>query len=315
MKTTATVLGIAAASILSTASSAVAQSAEPVRIAVIDSTDGDFLTYTLGGVLKEAGINVEYVRVDYTALVPALETGDIDVVAAFWDTAGWHTLMDSVEAGAVVNFGTSGVRIKEGWWYPDYMTEVCPGLPDWTALQNEACVKALSTVETEPRGRYVDAPADWETDGQRRMDALQLNFEAISSGSPVTMVATVKGAVDNEEPILGWGFVPHWYFEQVPGGFVEFGEHDDACYEDAAWGPNPDATYDCGYSAGWLWKIGSKSFSDRDPKAARLVHLFQMQTAAVSNATGEVDVEGRDIEAVAQEWIETNRSMWSAWMN
>lgn len=287
---------------------------DPIKISIISSTDGDFLAYAYGGVLEEFGYNVKYVRVDYTAQLAALETGDLDVTTSIWDSTGWDNLIAAVQGGKVVNHGSTGVTVQEGWWYPDYLTESCPGLPDWTALKEPACVEALSTVETEPYGRFIDAPADWETDTQGRAEALGLELEAINSGSPVTMAAAMQSAVDKKEPVIGWGFVPHWFFQATPGGFVDLPAHDDACYDDPAWGVNPDMTLDCGFASGFVWKLGTKGFNDRAPNAARLLHVFNVSTADVSEATDLVDNKGEDLEDVAKAWVEDHRAEWSGWL-
>ncbi|WP_068115949.1 ABC transporter substrate-binding protein [Tropicimonas marinistellae] len=290
------------------------ETAEPIRVILIDSSDADFIAYSFGTILAEIGYNVEFVRVDYTAQIPALETGDVDVSTAIWDTSSWPALNDAVSAGNVLNFGSTGVQVLEGWWYPSYVAELCPGLPDWTALKEPDCVQALATIETEPRGRYVDAPADWETDAQTRMDALGIDFEAMNSGSPVTLIATIKAAVDKQEPIIGWGYIPHWYFEKIEGEFVQLPPNADACYDDPAHGPNPDEVFDCGYSAGYVWKLGSAAFQAKAPDAARYLHLMSVSTSDVAEATDRIENGGEAIEDVAAEWVEAHRDAWTAWI-
>lgn len=287
---------------------------DPIRISIISSTDADFIAHAYGGVLQALGYNVEFMRVDYSAQIPAMETGDLDVTTSLWDTSSWELLAEAAQNGAVLNFGSTGVEVIEGWWYPDYLVEVCPGLPDWEALKAPDCVEALSTIETEPLGRFVDAPADWGVDTPDRVDALGLELEVISSGSPITMVATMQGAVDKKEPILGWGYVPHWFYQQTPGGFVQLPTPSAACYDDPAWGVNPDKALDCGFSAGFVWKAGSKAFNDRAPGAARLLHLFRVSTVDVSDATDLVDNQGADIEEVAKAWVDANTALWGQWV-
>lgn len=288
---------------------------DPVRIAIISSTDADFMAYAYGGILKEFGYNVDFVRVDYTAQIPALQTNDIDVSTGIWDTTGWENVVAGVKAGDLVNHGSTGVQIREGWWYPDYLVEHCPGLPNWEALKQTACVEALSTVETEPLGRFIDAPADWEFDTPLRLEALGLEFEAISTGSPITMVATMKSAVDKHDPIIGIGFVPHWFYQMVPGDFVDLPTPDDRCYTDASWGVNPDQTMDCGFGTGFVWKLGAKDFNDRAPDAARLLHVFSVSASEVSEATDRVDNNGESVEDVARDWVEKNRKAWTQWLH
>ena len=42
--------------------------------------------------------------------------------------------------------GETGMLAKEEWWYPIYMKEQCPGLPDWQALN--ACAARASVAST-----------------------------------------------------------------------------------------------------------------------------------------------------------------------
>lgn len=289
------------------------ETSEPIKVILIDSSDADIMAYSFGTILERIGYNVEYVRIDYAAQIPALETGDVDVSTSIWDTTGWANLTDAVGSGNVVNYGSTGVKVVEGWWYPSYLKESCPGLPDWEALKEPACAKALSTVETEPKGRFIDAPADWETDAQTRMDALGLPIEAVNSGSPVTLIATLQAAVEKKEPVIGWGFVPHWFFEKVDGEFVTLPDGPDACYDDPAYGPNPDATYDCGYTPGFVWKLGSAKLAVKAPEVSRYLHLFQMSTSDVAVATDRIENGGEDIEAVAAEWVDAHRADWTSW--
>jgi glycine betaine/proline transport system substrate-binding protein len=52
------------------------------------------------------------------------------------------------------------MKAKEEWWYPEYMVEKCPGLPNWEALKEEACAEAFSTAETAPKGPLSWRPGD-----------------------------------------------------------------------------------------------------------------------------------------------------------
>ncbi len=306
----------ASATVLSLAAFGAANAADttkPISIATIDSSDADFIAYVYGGILEKFGYNVEYLRIDYTAMISAVETSDLDVTTSIWDTTTWPAVVSAVNDGTAVNYGSTGVAVQEGWWYPLYMEEICPGLPDYKALNSEACVAALATAETSPKGRYIDAPADWESDAGTRLEALGLNYEAINSGSIVAMVATVRAAVERKEPVISWGYRPHWFFDDTPGAFVEMPASSDACFDDPSVGPNPDATYDCGYSVGFVWKVASTGFSAKSPEAARILHLFQLTTAEVAAATGKIENDGVDIAVVAGEWIDTNEATWRSW--
>lgn len=285
----------------------------PIRIVVIDVTDADYIAHIYGGILDELGYNVKYVRVEYTAQISGLETGDLDVTTSIWDTTSYKQMLEATQTGKVNNYGSTGVHVTENWWYPKYLEAVCPGLPDWEALKQEGCVKALSTAETAPKGRFLDPPPDFETHAAKRIEALGLDFEVISTGSIITTIATLQAAIKRKEPILSFGFIPHWFFNKTPGEFVKFPKYAPECFDDPSYGPNKKATWDCGYKIGLVWKLANQDFIKRAPKAARLLHLFVLDTEDVSQATDRVENGGEKIEAVAGDWINQNRATWKVW--
>ena len=91
---------------------------DPVRLAVFNTPDADFVTYIYGGVLEKAGYQVDYTHTDYAAHFTAIEFGDIDVAPAVW--ASVKALMDAaIASGEVKSLGSVGVSVRETWWYPN----------------------------------------------------------------------------------------------------------------------------------------------------------------------------------------------------
>lgn len=310
--------GLALASIASHAliashAFAQAETTEPIKLPLINSADFDTLSTAFGSVLKEAGYTVEYVTVDYTAHFQGIVTGDFPLTTGAWATTP-EPIADALSSGKVEDFGPTGVEVLEGWWYPAYVKDVCPGLPDYEALKQPDCVKALSTVETAPKARFVNAPADWTTDVDKRAEALDIDIEIISAGTPVALAAAIAGAIDKKEPILAWGYSPYWLTAKYEGEWVEFPKAEDACFTDPAWGTNPNATWDCGYKTGEIGKLANKDFIEKHPKLASILKAFKMTTNDVGLATEEVDVKGRSMQDVVDAWMETNRAIWESWI-
>ena len=288
-----------------------AKSNDPVKIPIMQSSDFDFIITVYGEVLKKAGYRVEYVNADYTATFTGVKSGDLNVTMG-WDT-GYDLISDAIKSGKAILAGSSGVAIAEGWWYPLYVEEVCPGLPNWEALQNPDCMEALSTAETEPMGRYVGAPAGWSTYVVERIEAFGLEMEEVKSGSPVTMMATMQGAIQRNEPVIGWGYYPHWLMASVEGRLVDFPDFELACYDDPAWGMT-DSAFDCDYPTGWVWKLMNTEFSLQEPYAARILFLMNLDATAVGIAMAKIDNEGQSLEEAAHEWMAANNDVWQSWI-
>ena len=284
---------------------------DPVRVPIMQSSDFDFVATVFGEVLKEAGYRVEYVNADYSATFPGVKAGDLDVTFG-WDT-GPDPINDVIDSGKGIMTGSTGVAIAEGWWFPNYTVEACPGLPDWKALKNPDCMAALATAETEPMGRYVGAPAGWGTLVVERIEAFEFDMEEVTSGSPVTMMATMQGAIQRKEPVIGWGYYPHWLMASVEGQFVAFPDYEPACHSDPSWGVS-DMPYDCGYSLGYIWKLMNTEFSKREPYATRISFLMRLDEKMVGTGMNRVDNEGVTLEDAAHQWMDAHEDVWRLWI-
>ncbi|PYB72396.1 ABC transporter substrate-binding protein [Rhizobium wuzhouense] len=305
-----------AAALASSTGMALSQDAKfqgTVRIPVYNVPDSDFVDYTFGQVLQKAGYNVEYLKIDYTAHFTALEFGDVDLSPAVWGTS--KDLIDkTVESGSVKNAGSAGVKTKETWWYPNYVGELCPGLPDWKALKDPACIKALSTSASGDQINYLGTPPDFAAYDDERIKALGLNVHITLPGTVGTMVATMQGAIQKKEPIIGWGMTPHWLYGSDQGKFVEFPEYDDRCPTDPSWGENPDAVWDCALSTGDIVKLYNVEFAEKAPDVLKIFDQFKLTSDDVAKGISRQDVDGVTPEQAAQEWIDANSGIWSSWL-
>nr|WP_295886460.1 ABC transporter substrate-binding protein [uncultured Devosia sp.] len=284
-----------------------------VRIPVYNVPDSDFIDYTFGQLLEKAGYRVEFLKIDYIAHFTALEFGDIDVSPAVWGTT--KDLIDkSIESGDVQNAGSAGVDTRESWWYPNYVGELCPGLPDWHALKDPACISALATAESDGKINYLGAPPDFGTYDVERIAALGLDIHITLPGTVGAMVATMQGAMQKKEPIIGWGMTPHWLYGSGEGQFVEFPLFDDKCPADPAWGENPDAIWDCALSVGQVVKLYNTDFAERAPDVIDILKQFQVSTDDVATGISRQDLDGATPEQAAKEWIDANEGTWSKWL-
>ncbi len=288
-----------------------AESQDPIRLTIHDWTGQYVTTHIMGEVLKSMGYNVEYVQADYLAQFPGLESGDLAVAMEIWQTTGRDALEASLTTGKTVDLGETGMEAKEEWWYPAYMKERCPGLPNWEALKN--CGEAFSTPETAPQGRYLGAPVTWGGFDEERVEALGLPFEVVHAGTDAAMFAELESAYQRGAPILLWIYTPHWAPIKYEGEWVQFPEYEDACYNDPKWGGNPDKTHDCGKPHGWIKKVGWKGGEEKWPKAYAAIKEFRIDNKTMGELIAKIDLKGAKLEDVVAEWIKNNESVWKPW--
>lgn len=297
------------------ASGALAQeSTDPIKLTLHDWTGQIITTNIMAEVLKKAGYNVELVQADYLAQFAGLESGDLHVAMEMWETTGRDAMDAATATGKVENVGPTGMKAKEEWWYPTYMKEKCPGLPNWEALKDEACAEAFSTAETAPKGRYLGGPVTWGGFDDERVEALDLPFEVIHAGTDAALFAELESAYQRKAPILLWIYAPHWAPAKYEGEWVEFPEYTKECYEEPAWGSNPDAQYDCGKPFGEIWKVAWSGVKDKWPGAYSAIQAFTIDNDAMGKLITEVDLDGKTVEQAVAGWIEANEATWSQWI-
>jgi len=288
------------------------ESTDPIKLTLHDWTGQYLTTNIMAEVLKKAGYNVELVQADYIAQFAGLETGDLHVAMEMWETTGKDAMDASLATGKTVDLGETGMDAKEEWWYPAYMKEKCPGLPNWEVL-NE-CAEAFSTPETAPMGRYLGGPVTWGGYDDERVESLGLEWEVVHAGTDAALFAELESAYQRKAPIMLWIYAPHWAVAKFEGEFVEFPTYTDACYNDPSWGINPNMAYDCGKPFGWIKKVGWKGGEKKWPGAYKAIRAFNVDNAEMSAMVGEVDLNGRSVEDVVAEWMTKNEDRWSAWI-
>ncbi len=303
----------ASAAILSNAWAAAPESTDPIKVITNNWTSQLVLSNVVGTLLQQMGYNVEYTSSDTQLQYTALANGDMDFQVEVWEGSQAESFNKAVAAGAV-DLGAHNAVTREDWWYPSYMNEMCPGLPDWKAL--DACAAKLATAETGGKGRFVGPPADWGKHYSERIQALKMNFQEVPVGQAATLWAELQAAYDRKEPVVLFNWTPNFIEAKFEGQFVEFPAYEAGCFSDPKWGSNPDAIYDCGAPAkGYLKKAGSGRLEKTWPAAAAFLKKVDFSNAQIAAAAAMVDVDGMTPEDAAKKWIADNEATWKTWMN
>ena len=313
MKNIKTIALLGACGLLAGMGSAFAEdSSDPIKIVTNNWTSQVVLSNVVGQVLQSQGLNVEYKPSDSQLQFTAIAAGDMDFQVEVWEGSMAESFEKSLGAGAV-DYGAHQAVTREDWWYPAYMNEMCPGLPDWKAL--DACAAKLATAETGAKGRFVGPPADWGKHYSERIASLNMNFQEVPVGQAATLWAELQAAYDRKEPIVLFNWTPNFIEAKFEGQFVDFPKYEPACLSDPKWGQNPDALYDCGAPAsGYLKKVGSKQIEEKWPKAAAILKKVNFTNPQIAAAAALVDVDGMTPEDAAKKWIETNQDSVKSWL-
>jgi glycine betaine/proline transport system substrate-binding protein len=309
--------GLATSSLLalalsSTTALSAVESEDPIKLTLHDWTGQLITTQLMGEVLQKAGYNVDYVQADYIAQFAGLKTGDLDVAMEIWETTGRDAMDEAIATGKVENLGETGMQAIEEWWYPEYMKEKCPGLPNWEALND--CAEVFSTAETAPKGRYLGGPVTWGGYDDERVEALELDYEVVHAGTDAALFAELESAYQRQAPVLLWVYSPHWATAKYKGEWVEFPAYSAECYGDPATGINPDMAYDCGKPRGPIWKVAWSGVKDKWPGAHETIKAFNVDNDEMAEMIVKVDLDGQTVDAVVAEWMAANEDRWNGWV-
>lgn len=289
----------------------VPESDEPIKFMIADWTSIGLQAEIMSLILRTSGYNTELVVADDSGRYPGFEAGDLHVSMETWQTTQLNNLAKSVATGKVLDMGETGLKGVEDWWYPLYMKEKCPGLPDWKALKK--CGELFATADTAPKGRYVGGPVSWGDHDENLIEALDLPFEVIHPGTDAAMFAELKAAYERKAPVILWVWEPHWVGSVYDGEFVKFPKFEDECFTDASWGPNPNLTGDCGKPYGWVKKMAWAGGEKVWPCAYEMIRKYDMDNATINKMLVEIDLNGRSDEEVATEWLKNNKDVWKPW--
>jgi len=147
-----TIKGLIVAAIISAFGFAAyaADSKKPTRIPVHNWSSQIVMAYVIGGILEDMGGNVEYVPADSQAVYESIRQGDVDISQEVWQSAFGASFDAARDAGGLLDWGDHVARSLEDRGYPYWVADdgLCPGLPDWTALQNPDSAANFASPES-----------------------------------------------------------------------------------------------------------------------------------------------------------------------
>ena len=294
---------------------AASPSSEPIKIALHDWTSQEISSRLMGRILEQAGHKVEYVDADYLGVLKDMEIGSVDLAMEIWATTATEALQAATAGGKVENLGPTGMTAIEHWWYPSYMLEQCPGLPDWRALLQADCAAAFATPESAPKGFYLGGPADWGGFDPDRIAALKLPFAMKHAESTAALLSALEQAYAARQPIMLWLYSPHWAPRLYAGDWVAFPAWEQACYDDPAWGINPEMAFDCGKPTGPIWKAAASDLKQKWPRAHQAIRSYRMSNDEMEAMLVAIQRDGKSVEQVVADWLAANEATWRRWID
>ncbi len=267
----------------------------------------------VGALFEMVGEEVEYIPMDSQTVYQSMCENDIDIVHEVWQGAFGAAFEKVVNEGCVIDLATHDAKTREEWWYPMFVKEMCPGLPDWKAL--DACADKFTRADSGGKGVFIGGPVDWLKNDAERVEALGMNFVVKNAGSAAAIWAELESGIKQNQPVVIFNWTPNFIEALYEGEFVEFPEYDAACTKDPAWGMNTDMAYDCGNPKDGYLKIGvSHEFKETNPKAFAVASKINFTNLDIAKQSNYVDTDGMEVDAAAQRWLDEHKDTWQPWV-
>src|SRR5919106_1249198 len=121
----------------------VPESQDPIIIGKLDWVGQEITAEVAGEILRRIGYNVQFVQTTQVPLFQAVADGQIHAYLENWNQTSKKYYDEYTADGRIEPLGETGLVGSEGWYYPGYVEEMCPGLPVWTALKE--CAEVFAT--------------------------------------------------------------------------------------------------------------------------------------------------------------------------
>lgn len=275
---------------------------ETIKLAILEWTGAHVSSRIAGQLLEKLGYKVEYVTAGNFPQFSGLADGTLSASVEIWLNNVGDIYPKVLAEKKIESLGSLGLKTSEGWIYPKYMEQLCPGLPDWTALEKPECVQALSTPETAPNGRFLDYPADWGSRAATILADNNLPYTAVPAGSEGALVAELDSATAAKTPLIMMFWGPHYALAANDVGWVTMPPCKEDNNEHCIRPPDVDKIVWSGFGAKW-------------PAAYEFLKELKVDADAQQKMMLAIDKEGKNIDVVVKEWIDANEATWKPWID
>ncbi|WP_372768622.1 ABC transporter substrate-binding protein [Pseudoalteromonas sp.] len=285
---------------------------EAIKIILNNWSSQLVASHILGTIYENQGYKVEYVSYPTDGQWYILKHNIAHIQVEVWEGTMAEKSLMLINKKQLLDAGNYNVFTREDWWYPDYVEEKCPGLPNWQALKH--CSQLFSEKDNVTKGIYYGGP--WEKPDKARVRSLKLNFQVINVNHADQLWIKLRKAYEQKKPILLFNWTPNWVGAKYKGKFVEFPEFSPLCESDPNWGINPDYLYDCGNpKAGWLKKVASTEFPLKWPCAYTMLTKMNFNNTELEEIAALVDVTKLTPTQAANYWLDNNKHRWQSWLD
>lgn len=251
-------------------------------------------------------VPAEIVEIDENSMFSGLSDGSVDFVTELWPSGIVADEQAFIDDGSVVNMGELGTTGQIGWFVPDYVVAEHPELATWEGFKDPELAKLFATAESGDKGSFLGTDPSYSQLDEPLIKNLGLPFVIKFSGSEAATVAALDSAVAEKKPIVMYWWTPTAAVGKYKLVQVQLPEYTAGCADDVE-------KVACGYPADPLIKLASAKLEKKNAKVFAMVKKVQITIDQQLELLPKVEIDQQDPAAVAKEWIDANKAVWSTW--
>ena len=255
---------------------------EEITLGYVQWACAEASTHLMQEVFTQMGYEVETPVLQAGAMYEGLAGGELDAITtawlpvthqSYWEEYGANltdlgTIMEGAKLGLVVPEYVEIDTIEEMKNNPEMFDREIVGIDPGAGIMQIAQDEVIPTYELE----------DWD----------------LHESSGPAMVASLEGAIDQEEPIVVTGWAPHWKFASYDVKFLD----------------DPKEAFG---EAEIVKALGHDSIEEELPIAAEVLSNLEL----TSEQLGEIMLlieEGMAPEEAAEEYVDNNLDLINSWL-
>lgn len=275
-------LGLAASLITGCSSNSNTQEPKKIKIGYVNWSEGIAMTNLAAAILEnKLGYDVDMVLADVAPVFTSLASGNTDLFLDTWLPVTHGEYLDKYGKD-IVDMGTEYENAKIGLVVPAYVD-----------VDN---IEQLNDHKDDFGGNIIgiDSGAGIMSATENAIDQYGLDFQLVSGSGPA-MTASLKKAIDKEEPIIVTGWTPHWMFARWDLKILE----------------DPKGVYG---DAENIHAYSRKGFEEDMPDAAEFIKNFKLSDEVLSDLMANIEDSDEDPIDTAKKWMDDHEDQVNTWL-
>lgn len=293
----------------------IAKAADTIRIPVLNWSSQIVMANIIKQSFEGMGHTVELVPAESASRYESIRIGDLHIAHETWEGAMGKSFYNAMSKGGLIYAGSHDALTYGEMGIPSWVIEegLCPGLPDWTALQNPDCAKNFTTADSDGKGRWLEGPYEWHNEVMpNRLKALGLEdlWMIKFADSAESLWAELKTAKKEGRGTIIFNWSPN--FTDTEGfTFIKFPPYTSGCR--IVDGGTMETTK-CGSPIGFLKKAAHIKFPITHPDAYMFFTKMSFNSEQIIEMADYVDLQGMDHSKAASAFIANNRALMDSFM-